>query len=113
MWAQHTQILEDEYISERNRQQGYWQLSLLGVLPAFGGRGIAKKLLQFGTDKADEDDTVCYLSASPKGLPVYKKAGFRIVGADVCYPDDPQGGWTETFMIRERRSERVSGKEEK
>lgn len=107
MWAQHTRVLEGQYISNRNRKQGYWQLSLLGVLPAFGGRGIAKKLLQFGMDKADEDDTVCYLSASPKGLPVYKKVGFKVIGADVCYPEDPQGGWTETFMVRDRRSERM------
>lgn len=112
-WAHHTQAIESRYIQQHNRKQGYWQLSLLGVLPAFSGRGIAKKLLKFGTEKADEDDTVCYLSASPKGLPVYSKFGFGVLGADVCYPEDPQGGWTETFMIRERRSERsTSSKQE-
>jgi len=111
MWSSHTEVLESQYISERNRRQGYWQLSLLGVHPAFGGRGIAKRLLQWGTDKADEEDRVCYLSASPKGLPVYKKAGFQVVGADLCYPEDSQGGWTETFMIRERQSERHASTE--
>lgn len=106
MWATHTETLEERYITKRNREKGYWQLSLLGVHPAFGGRGIAKRLLQFGMDKADQQDLVCYLSASPKGLPVYKKAGFEVVGSDICYPVDPQGGWTETFMMRECRSRR-------
>lgn len=106
MWAEHTAILEERYISNRNRAQGYWQLSLLGVHPAFGGKGIAKQLLKWGTDKADEQDVACYLSASPKGLPVYQKVGFEVVGADFCYPEDPQGGWTETFMVREPFSER-------
>lgn len=107
MWSSHTERLESQYISESNRKQGYWQLSLLGVHPSFGGRGIAKRLLKWGMDKADEEDRVCYLSASPKGLPVYKKAGFEVVGADLCYPHDPQGGWTETFMMRKRLRERV------
>lgn len=107
MWAKHTDALESQYISLRSRQQGYWQLSLLGVHPAFAGRGIAKRLLKWGTDKADHDNRVCYLSASPKGLPVYEKAGFQVVGADICYPKDPQGGWTETFMVRDRQSEKL------
>lgn len=105
-WSVHTKAIEDKYITEDSQRRGYWQLSLLGVHPSYGGRGLAKRLLQWGTDKADEEDRVCYLSASPKGLPVYKKVGFEVLGADVCYPGQPQGGWVETFMIRRRRSER-------
>jgi GNAT superfamily N-acetyltransferase len=106
MWSIHTHRAEKEYISDKHRKQGYWQLSLLGVHPLFTGRGIARRLLKWGMDKADEEDRAVYISASPKGLPVYKKAGFRVIGADLCYPEDHQGGWSETFMVRESESER-------
>lgn len=106
MWAEHTEGVENRCISTSDRKHGFLQLSILGVHPAFGGRGIAKRLVQWGLDKADNEDVSVYLSASPKGMPIYKKMGFKVIDPVLCYPDDPQGGWVETFMVRPRPSER-------
>lgn len=109
-WAEHLATADKLYVQASHKDTGYWKLSLLGVLPEFGRRGIASELLQWGIMRADEDDKPIYISASPPGKGAYMKSGFEEVGADLCYPDHPQGGWVETVLVRKSRSERDSSK---
>lgn len=106
-WAVFVEDANRRFIRPEHRQQGYWHLSLLGVLPEFGRQGVAQRLLAWGMERADEEDGPIYLSASAQGLGAYQKSGFVEVGRDICYPEDPLGGWPEIVCMRERLSERA------
>ena len=105
-WSIFVEDANRRFIRPEHREQGYWHLSLLGVLPDFGRQGIAQWLLAWGMERADEEDRPIYLSASAQGLGAYKKSGFVEVGRDICYPEDPLGGWPEIVCMRQRLSER-------
>ena len=102
---------EDRFVRHEHREQGYWHLLLLGVLPAFRGKGFALQLLQWGLEKADEENRAVYVISSAVAISIYTRAGFTIVGSNIRCPEDPQGGWTETVMVRERKSVRDGHKE--
>ncbi|KAL4781372.1 acyl-CoA N-acyltransferase [Aspergillus varians] len=51
-------------------------LEFIAILPEFQGRGIAKALLRWGTDQADQQQRRVYLEATTAGFPVYVKAGW-------------------------------------
>ena len=111
-WSIFVEDANRRFIRPEHREQGYWHLSLLGVLPDFGRQGIAQRLLAWGMERADEEDRPIYLSASAQGLGAYKKSGFVEVGRDICYPEDPLGGWPEIVCMRKRLSERGAAKPE-
>jgi ribosomal protein S18 acetylase RimI-like enzyme len=94
------------HISQSDKKKGYWYLSWLGILSTHGRKGLGQQLLQWGLDRADEHDQAIYLSASPQGVGLYRKAGFEVVEALLCYPEEEKGNWTESYMRRPRRSER-------
>lgn len=52
----------------------------IGTHPDYHCRGLGTYLIKYGTDKADADGVVCYLSASPMGAALYRKMGW--VGLD-------------------------------
>jgi GNAT superfamily N-acetyltransferase len=75
-------------------------LDLLGVHPAYQGKGLATKLLQWGISRADESRVEVYLSASPQGKPLYEKYGFRSMGSINPFP-----GYEQVSMVRPARKD--------
>lgn len=45
--------------------------------PAHARRGAASKIVQWGCDRADQENLPVYLEASSRGLPLYLKFGFK------------------------------------
>ncbi|KAG4437108.1 hypothetical protein IFR05_007406 [Cadophora sp. M221] len=52
----------------------------LATLATHQRRGIGAQLVKYGLEKADREGMVCYLSAAPMGVAVYRKLGFEEVG---------------------------------
>jgi ribosomal protein S18 acetylase RimI-like enzyme len=68
-------------MEEEHRPDGlYYELCELITSPHFQRQGLGSQLVRYGLDKADRDGTMCFLSGSPIGAPVYKKLGFEEVG---------------------------------
>lgn len=60
-----------EYISER------WYLDGLAVDPLHQRRGIGLKLMEWGMERSKEEGIPVTLIASPAGLRLYEKLGFK------------------------------------
>jgi GNAT superfamily N-acetyltransferase len=54
-------------------------LQFLGVSPRFQRRGIGRKLLEWGCEKADHERIPIYLEATAFGRPLYESVGFTIL----------------------------------
>ena len=52
----------------------------INVDPAYQGRGVGSRLMQWGTDKADSEGIFCWVSSSMGGKSAFEKQGFREVG---------------------------------
>lgn len=106
-WAGFVAAADARHVPTHHAREGFWRLSLCGVLPQFGRQGIGQRLLAWGFEQADEDHRVVYISASAQGKGAYEKAGAREIGRDICYPEDRlQGGWAEIVCRREKQGER-------
>jgi ribosomal protein S18 acetylase RimI-like enzyme len=70
-------------------------LEILGVDPAYQGRGLASKLLKWGLARADEEGVEIYLSSSPEGRRMYEKYGF-----EGRHSFSPFPGYEQLNMIR-------------
>lgn len=70
-------------------------LEILGVDPAYQGRGLGSKLLKWGLSRADEEGIEVYLCSSPEGRRVYEKYGFEGKIPFALFP-----GREQLFMIR-------------
>ncbi|KAI9722749.1 MAG: hypothetical protein M1828_004445 [Chrysothrix sp. TS-e1954] len=58
----------------------YWHLTLLATNPKYERRGCGKQLLEWGLSRADEASLEVYLDATPPGVPLYERNGFRLAG---------------------------------
>lgn len=58
----------------------HWFVKKLCVDPVWRRQGIAKMLLQWGLDRAQEEGVVVGLDATEVGMIVYTKMGFEVVG---------------------------------
>ncbi|KAL3445907.1 acyl-CoA N-acyltransferase [Aspergillus insuetus] len=74
-----------------------WYLAALVCHEEHQGRGAGGRLMRHGINEADAMQANIYLEASPPGVPVYKKFGFRELGRVVVL----DGEFTELFMLRE------------
>jgi len=54
-----------------------WYLHLLCVHPKWQGHGIGRKMLEWGFNKAREDEAPIYLESSPMAYQLYLAKGFR------------------------------------
>lgn len=69
----------------------------IAVHPKYQGRGVARKLVEWGIGKAKEEGVPIELSATPAGSELYTKLGFKKVGVWRWRPgmegSDGKGGW--------------------
>jgi GNAT superfamily N-acetyltransferase len=56
----------------------YADVDILRTHPAARRRGVATMLVQWGLEKAKEDEVEVYLSSTEMGRPVYEKLGFEV-----------------------------------
>ncbi|KKK17222.1 hypothetical protein P175DRAFT_0426071 [Aspergillus ochraceoroseus IBT 24754] len=71
-------LLDEEVESVRARQpKESWYLNFLGVDPTAQKKGVGKRLLQWGLDRADEEGIAAGLEASNAGVKLYQSAGFE------------------------------------
>ncbi|KAJ0413595.1 acyl-CoA N-acyltransferase [Aspergillus carlsbadensis] len=73
-----------------------WYLAGLVCHEAHQGRGAGGMLMRYGIGKADAMQADIYLEASPPGVPMYTKFGFREIGRVVVL----DGEFMELFMLR-------------
>ncbi|KAL8694821.1 MAG: hypothetical protein Q9218_000580 [Villophora microphyllina] len=67
-----------ETLGEKDKDS--WYLVYIGTRPEGRHKGYARKLVEFVTEKADEDGRLCYLESSNGLNPtIYKKMGFEII----------------------------------
>lgn len=67
--------------------QPHWYLNLLLTWPEWQGRGVARRLLNWGIEKADEKSppTPMYLETSEKARGIYEHVGFVQQGEGKVY----------------------------
>lgn len=58
----------------------HFLLEILCVLPECQRMGVGVKLLEWGLSEADRQGRECWIDASPSGLGLYKKFGWKEVG---------------------------------
>jgi ribosomal protein S18 acetylase RimI-like enzyme len=59
-----------------------WYLPLIGVDPAYQGRGCGSALLRYALARCDRDNLPAYLeSSNPRNIPLYQRHGFEILGS--------------------------------
>ena len=78
----------------------HWYLPLIGVDPAWQGKGVGGRLMKHATDLFDRDGALAYLeSSSPRNIPLYQRHGFEILGRI-------QAGSSPSFMPMLRKPRR-------
>lgn len=96
----------NDSLQGQDKRLGYWSLMHLGVSLQYSGRGIASSLLQWGLDKADQEDRAVYIIATTAGSKLYLRRGFEKVSSDIYFEGEPSGGFEVIMMRRPRLSER-------
>ncbi|KAL1645072.1 hypothetical protein SLS61_008505 [Didymella pomorum] len=71
---------DDKVRKEMLGDEKHWYLALLLTWPEWQGRGVGRRLLDWGIERADKEDTVMYLETSAKGKNVYEHVGFVVQG---------------------------------
>jgi GNAT superfamily N-acetyltransferase len=65
-------------LSDAHPKEPHWYLKLIGVDPAWQGRGAASLLLRSRLKRCDEEGQPAYLEASkPEGVLIYEHFGFQ------------------------------------
>lgn len=75
----------------------HWYLMLIGVEPAYQGRGVGARLLREGLMRADQARLPCYLETTqPRNVAFYERHGFTVVSTGEL----PEGGFSYWTMYR-------------
>jgi ribosomal protein S18 acetylase RimI-like enzyme len=70
-----------EQMGNFHPHEPHWYLPLIGVDPAYQGKGYGSALLRATTDRFDREGAVAYLeSSNPRNIPLYERHGFEQVG---------------------------------
>jgi len=78
----------------------YWYLSLVGVDPAYQGRGHGDALMAYALERCDRDKLPVYLySTNPRNISLYRRHGFELLGTI-------QAGSSPPFLPMLRRPRR-------
>lgn len=82
------------------RTPGHWYLPIIGVTPAWQGRGFGAALMRPVLERCDRDRSAAYLEASsPRNRALYERHGFEVV-EECRYASDGPPLWR---MWREPR----------
>jgi GNAT superfamily N-acetyltransferase len=103
--------LRKHFFGELNRKRievmagkKHFLMMILAVDPEFQRKGIGKKLLEWGLEKADAEGVQCWIDASPAGKGLYEKMGWRevdVVDVDLGKWGGEEGETTRTVnMVR-------------
>lgn len=80
---------------------GFWYLSIVGILPAYQGQGLGNGLIRPILDKTDSLDAPTYLETfTPRNMKFYERLGFRSAGL----VHEPTTDADYRLMIREPRA---------
>jgi ribosomal protein S18 acetylase RimI-like enzyme len=62
-------------------RERHWYLPLIGVDPAYQGKGYGTALLKYALHVCDRDHLPAYLeSTNPRNIPLYQRHGFEVLG---------------------------------
>jgi ribosomal protein S18 acetylase RimI-like enzyme len=87
-------------VKQRVMPSRHWYLGLLGVDPAFRGKGFSSRLLRPMLARADRERLPCYVDTQLKAnLALYEHFGFRVVEGGII----PGSNVTSWAMVREAR----------
>jgi ribosomal protein S18 acetylase RimI-like enzyme len=95
-YARHEAVF-DPILSALDREspEPVWYLGVLGVDPAFQGRGLGSRLMTPVLERADREGIAVTLeTAQPRNLPLYRRHGFEVMSE---LPPPAPGGpvvWT-------------------
>lgn len=68
-----------EMFAEARPSEPHYYLTLLGTDPAYGGRGIGRRLLSANLRQVDAEGAAAYLEAADELVPLYERHGFRVL----------------------------------
>jgi ribosomal protein S18 acetylase RimI-like enzyme len=87
-----------EQMAKYHPTEPYWYLPLIGVDPAYQGKGHGDALLAYALDQCDRDKLPAYLeSTNARNIPLYQRHGFEPIGTI-------QAGSSPTLVPMVRRS---------
>lgn len=88
-------------VHKRHTPFPHWHLALIGIDPAFQGRGYASALIKPMLARIDQEHLPCYLETNnEKNVPIYEHFGFKVVEVDTILGSDVNH-WA---MLREKSS---------
>jgi GNAT superfamily N-acetyltransferase len=71
-----------EQMAKYHPSEPHWYLPLIGVDPAYQGKGHGDALMSFILQQCDRDKIPAYLeSTNPRNLSLYRRHGFEALGA--------------------------------
>jgi GNAT superfamily N-acetyltransferase len=86
-------------------------LEIVATDPAYQGQGVGSQLIQYGGDRADDENVECYLEAAPDAVRLYEKFGFKEVDRTNTWIDNErvkETWYRNLFMIRPPAKRNVS-----
>jgi len=83
----------------------HYYLELLCTDVEYSRQGAGALALQYGCDRADEEDVECYVDASPMAAPLYERFGFEM-RMEERMADVGGQEYVERFGVRSKVSER-------
>ncbi len=70
-----------EQLAGYHPAEPHWYLPLIGVDPAYRGKGIGGALMKYAAQQCDHDQTPAYLeSTNPRNVSLYQRHGFEVLG---------------------------------
>jgi GNAT superfamily N-acetyltransferase len=70
-----------EQMGQYHPHEPHWYLPLIGVDPAFQGKGYGSALLRGALERCDREHAVAYLeSSNERNIPLYERHGFEVIG---------------------------------
>jgi ribosomal protein S18 acetylase RimI-like enzyme len=79
MWAY------GRFVDKLHRKLVYphWYLQIIGVEPAYQGRGFSSRLLRPVLERIDRERMACFLETNiTKNVAIYRRFGFEVVSED-------------------------------
>jgi ribosomal protein S18 acetylase RimI-like enzyme len=70
-----------EQMAKYHPDEPHWYLPLIGVDPAYQGKGHGDALMAYALDRCDRDKLPAYLeSSNPRNMSLYRRHGFEALG---------------------------------